>query len=288
MRTRSLVILIVSVSLASCTKTDPEEYYYPTFKIGDNIEFLYNDFELYDSSTKILYFKAQHPEFVDYKDYSFTFYADTTEIYQGCFWSAYYSYFPQTPFVTSDPLFYYQNYALGFEYLNQNKPDPRNDERLISAFKNSGLLHSGLSVTIKTLSINNTQISLSFVVTNHDKSDLLILDFDKMGTNLFHYYTNGIIFLNKDHPNFIYCNIDPQGPTPLNSWKSEWLTLLKSGDSKQFSINYTIDSPLTAGNYVAYFHFPGLTFQITMDDLFQDNGRIWLGEVIGTKRLTIQ
>lgn len=177
---------------------------------------------------------------------------------------------------------------MGFEYLNKNKPDPRNDERLISAFKNSGLLHSGLSVTINTLSVNNTKISLSFVVTNRDKSDLLILDFDKMGTNLFHYYTNGLIFVNKDQPRFIYCNIYPQGPTPTNSWKTDWLTLLKSGDSKQFSINYTIDSPLTAGNYIAYFHFPGLTFQIAKDDLFQDNGRIWLGEVTGTKRLTIQ
>lgn len=106
MRTRLLVILIATISLSSCKKTYLEEYYYPIFKIGDNIEFLYNDFELYDSSTKILYFKDQHPEFKDYKDYSFTFYADTTKIYQGYFWSAYYSYFPQTPFVTSDPLFY--------------------------------------------------------------------------------------------------------------------------------------------------------------------------------------
>ncbi|MCK7540430.1 MAG: hypothetical protein MZV63_60815 [Marinilabiliales bacterium] len=107
----------------------------PFLKLAIRQEYNYDDFEMYDSSAKVLYFKSYHPEFVDYKGSEFSFFADAVLIYKGYFWSGYSSSFPSTPYVTSDPFFYYQNHALGFEYINQNQPDPRNDSRLMSAFK---------------------------------------------------------------------------------------------------------------------------------------------------------
>lgn len=181
---RPLIILLLAGTI-SCEKDDPDKYSNPILKIGDNTEFNYEDFELYDSSSKIIYFKSNHPEFVNYKESEFSFFADTVFIYEGCFWSSYYSYFPSTPYITSDPLFYYQNHALGIEYINQNQPDPRNDSRLMSAFKEKNLLHAGLSVSIESLSISGTLITLSCIVTNHDKSNLYVLDYNKMGQTYF-------------------------------------------------------------------------------------------------------
>ena len=284
---RPLIIFLLAL-IISCEKNDPAKYSDPVLKIGDNIEFSYADFELYDSSSKILYLKSSHPEFVNYKNSEFSFYANTVFIYEGCFWSSYYSSIPSTPFITSDPFFWYQNHVLAIEYLNQNKPDPRNDLRLMSAFEAESLLHSGLSVSIESLSISGTAVTFSCTVTNHDKSDLYVLDYEKMGTNLFHYYTNGLVLVNKDQPEFIYCIINPESPTPFDSWNMEWLSLLKSGESIRLDINYNLENPLKKGNYIAYFTFPGFTFQISQDDLNQPNGRIWLGKVSGSKRLIIE
>ena len=284
---RSLIIFLLA-GIISCERNDPVKYSNPVLKIGNDIEFSYEDFELYDSSAKILYLKSSHPEFVNYKKSEFSFYADTVLIYEGCFWSSYYSSMPATPFITSDPFFYYQNHVLAIEYLNQNKPDPRNDSRLMSAYEAENRLHSGLSVSIKYLSISGTAVTFSCTVTNHDRSDLYVLDYEKMGTNLFHYYTNGLVLVNKDQPEFIYCIINPEGPTPFDSWKMEWLSLLKSGESIQLDIDYSLENPLKKGNYIAYFTFPGFTYQISREDLNQPDGRIWLGKVSGGKRLIIQ
>jgi len=287
MKLLQLLIIFGLLSVISCEKNDPQHFSGPVFKIGDNVEFNYNDFELYDSSTKILYFKSYHPEFLNYKDPEFTFFADTVLIHSGYFWPAYSSAFPSTPFISTNP-FHYQNHALGFEYLIQNKPDPRNDSRLMSAFKENNLLHAGLSVSIESLIIDGTQVSLSCIVINHDKDDLYILDYNKMGTNLFHYYTNGLVFVNKTQPEIVYCIINSQSPVPYDSWKMDWLSLLKSGNSIQLEINYTLANPLKNGTYVAYFNFPGLNYQISKDELKQENGRIWLGEVTGSKIIIIQ
>lgn len=285
-RLQPLVILAL-ISVMSCENNDPVNFDNPILKVGDNAEFNYSDFEMYDSSAKVLYFKASYPEFVDYKGSEFSFYADAVLIYKGYFWSSYSSSFPSTPYVTSDP-FFYQYHALGFEYTNQNQPDPRNDSRLMSAFKEKDLLHSGLSVSSESVIVNGTQVTFSCMITNRDEDGLYLLDFDKMGTNLFHYYTNGLIFVNETQPEIIYCITDPQGPIPYNSWKMEWLSLVRSGESIQLDINYSLESPLKKGTYTAYFSYPGFTYQISKDDLIQGNGRIWLGEVTGSKKIIIQ
>ncbi|MDO9340365.1 MAG: hypothetical protein Q7T72_07555 [Bacteroidales bacterium] len=287
MKTFLLIISALALILASCEKINSDNYSDPMLKIGDNLEYSYNDFELYDSSTHILYFKFNHSEFDDYKQSSFAFYADTFKIYQGSFWPGFLSSFPADPYISSFP-FFYQNYALRFEYLDQGKVDPRNDDRLISAFKNRDLLHSGLSAEIKSIVINGSRLTFSFVVTNRDQSDLLILDPDKMGPNLFHYFTNEPIFFNIAQNKVYYCSIEHQTPSPWNSWKIDWLSQLKYGDSRQFTLNYTIVSPLNPGVYKVSFEFPGLSCQVTKDQLFQDDKRIWLGDIQVTKKITIQ
>jgi hypothetical protein len=64
--------------------------------------------------------------------------------------------------------------------------------------------------------------------------------------------------------------------------------VLKSGKSNQYSITYYQDTPLPPGKYIAYFTFPGLGFHISLDQLQQEDGRIWLGYVRTSKSIVIQ
>jgi hypothetical protein len=281
-----LLVTVIVLGLTACEPNKETPYQDIVFKIGQDLNYRYSDIELYDSSTHILYFKDNHPEFDKISQSTFAFLANGAEVYTGSFWPAYLNSMPSGPFISSPSLF--QNFALRVENWNNVNPDLRNDPQLIQSLKGHGLLHSGLSVLINPLVINVTQLSFSFTVTNQDMSDLFIIDPDKTGPNLFHYFTNGLIIRNLNYDIVFSSNIEYATPSPWNSWKIEWLSLIKSGESRTFSINYTMASPLSPGEYNALFVFPGLEFQVSKEQLFQTGVRIWLGNVQVNKKITIQ
>ena len=281
----SIFILI----LVSCEThfNDLEDTY--LFKTDNGLEFRYSDFELYDSSTHIFYFKTNHPEFKSDKSSTFSLLSNEEEIYKGVFRPAYSSSFPSGPFISS-VFSFYPDYTFRVELITiDNQPqDSRNDSRLISALKDHQLLHSGLSAEILDILVKDYHLTFSFIVTNYDNSDLLILDPEKTGPRLFHYFTNAPVFYNITQNKVFSYNTDYQVPTPWNSWDPDWLSELKSGDSRQFTFDYTINSPLTPGDYRISYEFPGLSNQITINQLFQGNNRIWLGDIPLTKNIKIQ
>ncbi|MCX6221478.1 MAG: hypothetical protein NTZ69_10870 [Bacteroidia bacterium] len=275
--------LIVLLMMTSCKKLENEVF----FKIGGGYEYKFSDIELYDSSTHILYFKNVQYEFKDILASSFAFMDDGGLIYQGSFVPGYSSSIPNGPFIMSAPLMY-GNYALRILNWHSDKTDIRNDPRMIDILKQHDLLHPGLVISSSSIVISGTQLTFKFTVTNQDQSDLMIIDFDKTGPNLFHYFTNGLSIYDLGHNEVFSGNIQHLAPDPWNSWKSEWLSELKSGDSKQFTINYAINNPISPGEYDTTFEFPGLAYQVTKEQLYQGNSRIWLGDISLNKRITIQ
>jgi hypothetical protein len=274
--------IIVFLTITSCEKIDHEVF----FKIGGDLQFKFRDIELYDTSTHILYFKNAHDEFNDMLKNTFAFLDNGEIIYQGTFLPGYSSSIPNGPFIMSPPM--YGDYALKIENWHSDKPDIRNDPRMIDILKQHDLLHSGLSVSSSSIEITGAQLSFKFTVSNQDQSDLMIIDLDKTGPNLFHYFTNGLRIYDLAHNEVFSSNIQHQAPDPWNSWKIDWLSELKSGDSREFTINYTINNPINPGEYDTYFEFPGLAHQVTKDQLYQGNSRIWLGDITHNKRRTIQ
>jgi hypothetical protein len=286
---KSLLIGTVIIStLSSCERIsdNPDQY---LFKADNGIEYKYSDFELYDSSTHILYLKTSHPEFKNEKFSAFSLLANGEEIYKGVFWPSYSSSLPYGPYITSFSSFY-PDFTIRIEHMTiDNKPkDPRNDPRIISSLKDHNLLHSGLSVLINSIDIIGTQLAFKFTVTNQDESNLLILDLNKTGPNLFHYFTNGLTIKKLTYEDVFSSQFVPETPSPWNNWKTNWLSELKSGESRQFTINYTINSTIYPGEYYALFEFPGLTHGVTKDQLFQKNIRIWIGDIFLTKKIIIQ
>jgi hypothetical protein len=207
-------------------------------------------------------------------------------IYQGSFVPGYSSYIPNGPFIMSPSM--YGNYALKIENWHSDKPDIRNNPKMIAILSQNDLLHAGLAITTSSVEIIGIQLTFKFTITNNDQSDLMIIDLDKTGLNLFHYFTNGLFIYNLTHNEVFSSNIQHQAPVPWNSWKIDWLSELKSGDSKEYTINYTINNLLNSGEYDTTFEFPGLAYQVTKDQLYQGNSRILLGGISLSKRITIQ
>lgn len=283
-----LIGTAIILAFTSCENriSNPDEY---LFKADNGLEYKYSDCELYDSSTHILYLKTIHPEFNNEISSGFSLFANGEEIYKGVFWPMYSSSLPYGPYISSFSSFY-PDFTIRIEHMTiDNKPsDPRNDPRIISALKDHNLLHSGLSVSINSINIVGAQLTFKFTVTNQDISDLLILDLDKTGPNLFHYFTNGLSLRKLTYEEVFSSQITPQIPSPQNSWKTDWLSKLKSGDSRQFTVNYSINSPINPGDYNASFEFPGLTHGVTKDQLFQDNIRIWIGDIFVNKKIAVK
>lgn len=289
MKMSLLIGTVIILTLTSCESLFNNSNNEFLFKADNGLEYKYSDFELYDSSTHILYFKTNHPEFKTEKSSTFSLLADGEEIYKGVFWPPYSSSLPLGPYISSFFSFY-PDYTFRIEHMTiDNKPDdPRNDPRIISALKEHNLLHSGLSVIINSISKSGSQLTFKFAVTNQDATDLLILDLEKTGPNLFHYFTNGLSIRKLTYEEVFSSNIQPLTPSPWDSWTTDWLSVLKSGDSRQFTINYTITSPLNSGEYNALFEFPGLAHQVTKDQLYQNNKRVWLGDIQVTKKITVK
>lgn len=259
------------------------------FKIGrQGDEFRFDDIELYDSSTHILYFKREHKEFTQLSEAlqsPFYFLDNGYTIYSGSFVPAYSSSVPPGPMIQSPSM--YGGYALRIDIWWNNKPDIRNSPRLMEILKDHNLLHSGLSGSVDFVEISGNLVSFGFTVTNHDITDLLIIDINKTGPGLFHYFTNGLYLRDQDHNEVFTATIPHEKPEPWNSWKPEWLTDLKSGESISFTIDYPIETPINPGQYDLLFEFPGLAYQILKDQLFQGSSRIWLGDITMRGKITV-
>jgi len=293
-------ILIVSLLLVACEVNNPDPDQEPDqdsipviqpdpeffFKIGNNLYYRYSDLELYDSSAHILYFKKNHPEFEENSQSVFSVIINSDTIYKGDFWPMFRSDTPTRVYIHTWP-FWLQNYALWIENRYNIKPDLRNDPVIIQAFKDRNLLHSGINLVINSLEVTNTQVTFSFTITNKGHSALLIMDPDKMGINLFHYYTNGLIFRKTSDGSLFSVKVPSQAPSPNNIWKIDWLTKLNSNETKTFYLIYPLNSQIAAGEYTVTFVYPGFHLQVSKDQLIQDDARIWLGDVRAYVRKSI-
>ena len=198
---------------------------------------------------------------------------------------------PQGPFVYCSPYLHSDDIIrINFmQFIDSNGnpefTDPRSDYRIIAALKKNHLYHEGLRCEIQSVKVSNGQLVLQIELSNQDTFDYYYLDPDKMGIGLFHYFTNGFYLLNDQYTQSFTHHETVVHPEPWDSWKKEWLSLIKSGERKMISITYHHSDHIPAGKYKMYFSFPGLN-RVSKEDRKFGNSRIWMGSIDTEKSIT--
>lgn len=253
----------------------------------------HNDFEYYDFSTHLIYLKDNKSFSEDIQGIAgFTVYADCVKIYSGVTLPSFSSLLTAGPVINTFPSFY-GDYIISIDFisikdsLGNVTPDPRGDARIIEALKKYDQYRSGLDCEIISVHYSQNNVTVELRLTNSDSFNYYYLDPYKMGVGLFHLFTNGLYlydFTNKQ--NYTH-QIGIVEPVPCYAWKTDWLSLIRSKESKKIIFTYDKFEIVPPGLYRATFVFPGLSSQVDKEDIQHDNGRIWLGEVKVIKEINI-
>ncbi len=241
-----------------------------------------NEIGFYDFSTSLIYLMPAVSFTFSQNSGTFDVFANNQKVYSGVLLTGYSSYFPvNTSLIITKASFFGDNVIhMDFSWLNgTTKLDPRKDSRIMDAMKKNDQYRAGMSCEIATLTKNTLgKITLQLQLKNNDSEDLYYLDPGKTGTELFHYFTNGLSLRDASGQNF-NSNIQALQPSPWDGWKKEWLSLIKGNETKIVTLMYDHFDSIPAGNYTATFRYPALAFQVKKGDLYQNGTRIWLGRI---------
>ncbi len=265
-------------------------------KMNNQTVINFSDIDYYDFSTHMIYLKHDFSYFKEEELHDmdeFTVYADGEKIYTGHTFPGYYSHMPKGPVIQCDPNFY-SDYIVPIGFINiidtlgNPTPDPRGDPRIAAALNRFNQYREGLKGEIRSVSyMNQYRVKFEFSLTNEDSFSYYYLDPGKMGTGLFHYFTNGLYIRDEaTHESYTH-KMKVESPGSYKTWKKEWLSLIKSGETKALSITYNRFEVVPPGMYKARFTFPGLHW-VAKEKLKQDQGRIWLGKIAFQKQIIVQ
>ncbi len=272
--------LVLTLLLLSCKKED-EHVLNDEFKIefNDGKTITETDILFYDQSTHLIYLKSDlilNPNITD-----FNVSVGEDNIYNGIIYSCNLSSMPTSPYSIVD-CFLYGNNILEIGYYGGSM-DLRNDPRIIEAFENRHILRNGISCQIDKVEINSfedySQVICTITIKNHDNINYYILDPEKMGDLDFNYFTGGITLQNMEtklaHP--------LRWSVQSDTWSDitiEDLSILEKGSDMTFTFQSSDYYKMETGNYSARFRFCGVK-QYTPDfNLNQQNGRIWVGQIL--------
>lgn len=272
--------LLMVVGCHNLTENNQPDF---KLKIEGGPALLATDFYMYDSSTQILYFNRLINDLEDHIDRPIFFEYQHRRIWEGTLRSSQYDYLCEGTYALLDAAERNRFYL----YLVFPRQD-KNKTALATAFKECSLLHGGTQAVLSKLQYQNQQIIAHVTVINTDIEPLMILDMDKMGSKLFHYFTTGVEIAGQNEIFPLGSTLPAGVPQPWDGWSPQWLTPLQPGEKKTFKVTYPKIKSLPKGAYVAQFTFPGLGFQVSPLDLWQPEGRIWLGEGVGSNQVAIQ
>lgn len=253
---------------------------------GDQVVLNHEDIEYYDYSAHALYLKSPKTFSEVFKVFGVSaVYAGGEEIYNLSLNPGYSSFMPQGPIIWTDPTFY-PDYIIAidmmwtYEQLLESAADVREDPRIVEVLKKYGQFRNGLHCEITSITYTSQEdVEVELELTNPDMENYYYLDPGKMEMGLFHYFTNGLTVWDQVSSQYVSSEIEHIQPDPWDSFDMEWMSLLEGGSSVTLTITYDQFGALQAGSYEAFFTFPGMHYQVERDDLDQQDGRIWMGDI---------
>ena len=285
-------ILLLFV-LAGCDiEKDPvDEPLDPSLHLTDGFCLLANnrvvlnhyDIDYYDYGAHLIYLKSPINFEEEFKvPGTASVYADSTRIYDLSLVSAVASYIQYGPLIMV-PQVLYPDYTVNIEHfwfpeqVAKEGNNPCEDPRIVEALKKYGQFRHGLQCEILSFWYNAVDgVILELELRNEDQVNYYYWDPEKLGMEHYHYVTNGL-FLKDEVTGQSYTHhiqsLSWAGADP------DRMSLLESDSSHILTITYEYFDELPPGNYDAYFGFPAPHYNVAREDLDQENGRIWLGDL---------
>jgi hypothetical protein len=254
--------------------------------------------ERYDFSSHCIYLKKIVPQPVKNVPLGgtpFVVMAGNQRCYLGGLWTGESSFSPPegTPLIYAMPSFMPpdiieigpgHSYSRGLRIPNM-RPDVRTDARVKQALIENGQFHAGMDLTLDKVEIsrreNGSSLKYTYTLKNSDKDNLYVLDPDKMGKALFHYFHNGPVLLpdSNDSPIGADTSKISTKPEPWDKIDTAWLTLIKSGESMMRTVTLDAYPVIAADKFVCRFRFNSPMGGVSKDIRQQPNGRIWMGSI---------
>jgi hypothetical protein len=143
------------------------------------------------------------------------------------------------------------------------------------------LYHGGISIDLKSVNIienaDTSTVEYVFKVTNIDQDNLYVIDPDKMGVGLFHYFTNGVVFRGNG---VLFESTYKNVSAPSTSWDATWFIEIPINSSIERTVRLRGYPKIVPDSYRCYFTFDGP--KVEKEYRYLSGGRIWLGDVVSS------
>lgn len=255
----------------------------------------HNDVEFYDFSSHCIYLKKDKSYF--FENYGGKFYqfspvlisrpfvivAGNERCYVGALHSGLLSMAPAGPYIDEGDVGSFPDDVMHISRAWSDDEDIRSNPKVAEVLIKQDLYHAGLEIDLTSFHILNNSdtstVEYSIKIKNNDQDDLYVIDPAKMGSELFHYYTNGPHLWDYSKPLYLYSQykeVDP--PEPYDSWNFEWFTFIESNQSIERTIRLKGYPYIPNGNYVSYMNFSNPN-NIAKDNRYVADDRIWIGSI---------
>lgn len=273
-------------------------------KLSDKPWLTQDDIEFYDWSSHCIYLKKDKSYFIpDFNSFNLEslyklnwlnkpliIVTNEKKCYKIYFAGATSNVAYQYPDIFDFYIIYYPRDIINIDWQSINQKDIRNNEDVKKALIGKNLLHEGLNITIDSLWIDNADtatVKYKITINNNDSDNLYVLDPDKMGTNLFHYFTNGPDFYNSTNSTQYWSSYKKVTTLPLGYYDPNWFIKIESGKSIIRTILLKGYPHLPDGEYYCNFVYNN-PVTISKEERMLADGRYWVGptysELIGFHR----
>jgi len=255
----------------------------------------HNDIDFYDFSTHCIYLKKDKSYF--FKNYGGEYYmfspllisqpfvtvSETKRCYIGALHSAGRSAAPVVPYIDEMDVGAYPDDVIHISRVGSNDEDIRNNPEIMETLIEQDIFHAGLEIELKSVQLLNNSdtstVEYLIEIKNNDQDNLYVIDPEKTGSKLFHYFTNGPYLQYYSEHSHLYSQYkEVYILEPYDSWNVEWFSLIESNHSIQRTIILKGYPYIPDGNYTSYMYFSSPKL-IDKENRYISDGRIWIGRI---------
>jgi hypothetical protein len=264
-------------------------------QIGSSVSLTKNEIDYYDHSAHYAYLKdGVRLDAKSLKNSKFWVMCGEESIYEGIAFCSYADSIGindlEIRYENNPEQFVRISNIMTFQQIYEQEYDPRNDERIIQVLKDEGLYHPGLTCAIDTIIRESAgKVVLKLRLSNTDSFNYYFLDPDKMDFQQYHYFTNGLSLYQWEPFSSYHNNVKAIVPEMYCCYGEDWVSLLKSGETKIITITYDQFDDFPPGTYCAVFSFHGEMLKLPDENSnLLDLGKVWLGDIQLAQRITIE